>query len=162
MVKEETFPFDSAWSSHKFGGSPAFKYELAVSAVSDHIVWANGPFKAGKADVSIFRNSGLKMSLIWANEMAAADSGYAGDDRIRQKYEGFHEERIYNSNLRARQESVNQRIKNYGCMSQRWRQGDYEHFYYFRAVLALVQLEFEHKPLMRVNKEGHKQWNYGV
>lgn len=151
FLKKEDFPFDPKYSSHKFGGSPAFRYEIGLSLVSDHIVWVNGPFKAGKPDLNIFREGGLKETLIMFGELAVGDGGY-GDVRVRQRHEGFHKERLRNALSRARHESMNQRIKNFGCMAQRWRHDKHDHFATFHAVVGLVQLELKYKPLMKIRQ----------
>jgi len=69
-------------------------------------VWVNGPFKGGNPDLNIFREGGLKETLIMFGEMAVADGGYT-DDRVRQRHEGFHKERQRNALYRARHESAN-------------------------------------------------------
>ena len=150
LLKKEDFPFDPKYASHKFGNSPAFSYEISLSIVSYDVVWVNGPFKGGSPDLNNFRYGGLKEVLARCNEMVVTDSGYR-DERVRLRNEGLHEERNMNSLIRARQETVNQRIKNFGCMSQRWRGKKHDHFAFLQAVIGLVQIELKYKPLMKLN-----------
>jgi len=56
---KEQYPFNPGAYSEKFNG-PALKYEVAVSIRNADIVWINGPFLAGKGDLGIFCNEGLK------------------------------------------------------------------------------------------------------
>lgn len=65
--------------SHKFG-SAAYCYEIAMSIFTDKCVWIEGPFPAGKHDISIFRSK-LKgfMKQNAAGKLAIGDRGYRGE-----------------------------------------------------------------------------------
>lgn len=136
--------------SHKFN-HPGLTYEIAVSIFSDQIVWVNGPFPAGTSDLSLFTKYGLSTLLIIADEKAVADATYT-HFTVSQRGFGSHEWKSAKNRYRARQESVNQRIKIFRCLNDRWRHDHELHGHVVRAVVLLTQLSFQHNPLMKAIK----------
>ena len=78
---KEPYPFDTQFFSEKLNG-PGYKYEIAICIATASIVWINGPFKAGKNDVTIFDEDGLKDALC-DDECVEVDQGYKGDDKLK-------------------------------------------------------------------------------
>jgi hypothetical protein len=78
---EELYPFDKGIFSEKLNG-PGYKYEVGVCIRTADIVWVNGPFKAGRADKTIFQEDGLRDALC-DDECVEADAGYQGDDKLK-------------------------------------------------------------------------------
>ena len=137
----DTKPFDKEQYSQKFNG-PALRYELATNIQTGDIVHYNGPFKPGKCnDLTIFRNK-LKGMLLKAGEKAEADMGY------RCELETICHPRIYVSKsdkkaksiARARHETINRRMKQFGCLHQAYRHNLAKHGTLFRAVVVATQV----------------------
>jgi hypothetical protein len=63
--------------SHKFNQA-GVGYELAISVVSNALIWMNGPFVGSRHDVTIFRENGLKAKTP-AGKKGIADNGYRGE-----------------------------------------------------------------------------------
>ncbi|KAI2500891.1 hypothetical protein MHU86_13552 [Fragilaria crotonensis] len=139
----EPAPFDSQWFSHKFRG-PGIRYEVAVCIQTGDIVWVNGPFKCGKyPDVKIFKE-GL-MHHLGVNELVEADRGYRGRDVKARTPDDFvsRTDRRAKGRARARHETVNRRLKQWGCMGQKWRHFRHKHKLAFCAVVVITQIVFE-------------------
>ena len=149
----EPYPFikenNKIWFSHKFKG-PGLRYEIAISIKSGDIVWFNGPFPCGIPDLKIFRSS-LKQHL-GPGEKVIADRGYKGDTRtyIPGDAKIKAKEKI-NSILRARHETVNARLKNWGCLRQVFRHNRNKHHLLTKAVLVVTQISISiGNPLFQV------------
>jgi hypothetical protein len=140
---QEPTPFSNEWYSHKFKG-PGWRYEVAVCIQTGDIVWINGPFKAGKwPDLKIFRRT-LKQQLA-PGEMVEADNGYRGEPYHARTADGFvsrADNRAKQSTI-ARHETVNRRLKQWGCLKQVWRHDRRLHKTGFAAVAVITQLAFE-------------------
>ena len=137
---------DPKYFSHKHK-TAGLTYEVAVAIFSDNIVWINGPFPAGQSDLKIFSQHGLANVLSMYGEKAVGDAGYKSIF-VSQKGEGNHEWKKAKSRYRARQESVNSRLKIFRCLQDRWRHDHELHGYVFRAIALLTKLSFEKNPLM--------------
>jgi hypothetical protein len=140
---QEPTPFSTEWYSHKFKG-PGWRYEVAVCIQTGDIVWINGPFKAGKwPDLKIFRRN-LKQQLA-PGEMVEADNGYRGEPNHARTADGFvspADDRA-KQGARARHETVNRRLKQWGCLKNVWRHERPLHKKVFAAVAVITQLAFE-------------------
>jgi pyruvate-formate lyase len=126
---------------------PGLAYEIAVSIFSDQIVWVNGPYRAGMSDLKIFKEKGLSNLLIQAKERAVADGTYK-HFAVSQRGNGSHEWKHAKNRYRARQESVNRRLKIFRCLQDRWRHDHDFHGDVVRAIALLTQLSFGQNPLM--------------
>ena len=144
---EEPFPYDKEWSkrwfSPKFNG-PALRYELCVSIIGGDIVWCNGPFAAGQwSDWKIFKEGGL-LSHLDENERVEADDGYlAGDPQYcKARSSIYHPEagQSTRNTVRARQETVNKRIKQFGATSKVFRHNIRKHEIVLKSAVILTQL----------------------
>eukprot|EP00980_Cylindrotheca_fusiformis_P021098 scaffold8090_cov82-Cylindrotheca_fusiformis.AAC.11 len=142
---KEPWPFDTKVFSEKYNG-PAYKYEVAVCIRTGDIVWINGPFEAGKHDITIFRNDGL-MQALCDDECIEADRGYQGEDRCKNPNMTLSDsDSVQKSRVRCRHEIVNGRLKRFRILDDVFRsQFDTEekHGKAFRAVAVITQLGFE-------------------
>jgi DDE superfamily endonuclease len=142
MINEPS-PFNRKWFSHKFHG-PGLRYEVAVCIQTGDIVWINGPFACGRwPDIKIFR---LQLrDLLSPGEMVEADRGYRGEPtKIRTPDEFVSlTDRKAKSRARARHETVNKRLKQWGSLKQRFRHDLGKHKLVFAAVAVCTQLCFE-------------------
>ena len=109
---------NKALYSHKFKG-PGLRYEVALSLLSDDIVWINGPFMPGDwPDVSIFRHD--LMHQLEAGERIEADDGYK-DEAPRKvvcpcSIATTVEQLDLMKRVEGRHEVMNKHIKNWKCM----------------------------------------------
>ena len=133
-----------SWYSFKFR-SAAVCYELAIGIFTGKIVWTSGPWRAGSyPDITIFRNGGLRDRLLEENEKAVADKGYRGEpDAVDLPHEGSKRHQFYKSHARARHEQCNKRLKQFGCLVQRFRHKVDFHCHCFNAVVILTELAIE-------------------
>ena len=144
-IIDEPQPFHKKFFTKKFNHA-GLRYELGVALYSPNIVWASGPHLPGlKNDITIYREAGLKLALTSNREMAFADSGYRGErDTIQEKGRGTKDEREVATRARARHETVNRRLKEWGCLSVPFRHNNghdvTNHGIVFDAVLVLTQL----------------------
>lgn len=132
-------------------------FSAAVSPVTGKIIWVAGGIPTTH-DKKIFENCGLKDQLE-PDEVGLADKGYQGTDGLltpkkkKKRLPLTDEEKKVNaiiSTVRIIVERTIGRIKNFGCMSHKWR-GDMEsHWKYFIVVANLVNLSFDIRPLSRV------------
>jgi hypothetical protein len=144
--------------SIKFKGS-AYRYEVALCIQTGDIVWINGPFKPGLFnDLMVFRE-GLKLKLSIAGEKAQADGGYPGEKAtiIMPNKQDTNQLRKLKKQVRARQEHVNKRFKQFECLQQRFRHPLYKHKSCFWAVVVLTQIAIENnEPLDPVQYGLHR------
>jgi hypothetical protein len=144
-------PFDKKWFSHKFKG-PGLRYEIGVAIQSGDIVWINGPYPCGSwPDIKIFRHR--LMQHIPAGEKVEADAGYRGQrDKIRTPgmFVSRSDQRA-KANARARHETANKRLKQWGCLSQTYRHELNFHYRIFSAVAVCTQIAIENgEPLFAI------------
>jgi hypothetical protein len=136
--------------SHKFKQA-ALNYELGIAIYDNKLVWMNGPFPAGRHDINIFRTEGLK-EKIPVGKLVIGDNGYRGEAAIISTPNSHDppEVRQFKSRARARHETFNSRIKNFGCLDQRFRHGVENHKIAFEAVCVICQYQIEISPLFSV------------
>ena len=60
--RHETKSKDTTFYSHKFKTS-GLDYELGISVFNSALVWMNGPFKASRHDITVFRKAGLQLQI---------------------------------------------------------------------------------------------------
>jgi hypothetical protein len=143
----EPFPFNSKWYSKKFNG-PGLRYEIALALYSDQVVWFSGPHPCGEySDLKTYQSCGLRALLIASNERAIADGTYM-DGSVSGKEKGSKQWKKAKSRMRARQESLNKRLKVFKMMREKFVFGREKHQMVFQAALFLVQLSLVDEPLM--------------
>ena len=142
------------WFSHKFKG-PGLRYEIGISIKKGDIVWIAGPYICGKwNDLEIFKN-GLIHQLD-ENERVEADDGYRALDpefvKSRTGFSSKKERKDMTNKVRARQETVNKRLKQFQCLVQPFRHHDFEkHSNLVRAAAVVTQLAIQNgEPLFQV------------
>ena len=147
--KHGTYSKNPKFYSHKFKQA-GLAYEIALSIYENKCVWINGPFAAGKNDVSIFR-SALKQRM--AGKLGIADKGYRGEAVLLAASSSLDtpEVREFKSRALARHEKFNGQMKNFGCLSEQFRHGLEKHKMCFEAVGVICQCQLENgSPLMVV------------
>jgi hypothetical protein len=123
------------------------RWEIALAIWSDNIVWVNGPYPCGKyADLKIFKED-LAHVLNHAKEKCIADGTYR-HFTVSQKGMGNHLWRKHKNRFRARQESVNSRIKVFNCFVNKWRHSHELHKHTMHVAIYLTQISIEYNPLM--------------
>lgn len=139
----EPKPFNKRWYCSKFNG-PGLRYELAVCIQTGDIVWINGPYPCGSyPDLKIFR---LKLkNMLLPGEMVEADLGYRGERNTVRTPNDFvsMSDKKAKTRARSRHETINGRLKNWGCLKQRFRHPLGKHKIVFSAVAVITQLDFE-------------------
>ena len=141
---EEPRPWSSKWSSHKLGGSAGLNYEIGLKINAPKLVWVYGPTPPGlHPDISVFRQR-LKTKLP-VGKKVIGDEGYRGEpDFISTKNE-FDPREIaeFKERVLAHHETFNQRLKNFNCLTTKFRHGIENHKSAFEAVCAIVMYEIE-------------------
>ena len=131
---------------YKFKG-PGLRYEVAVCLRTSDIVWISGPHFPGLYnDLQIFRMELINM--LEEHERVEADDGYIGECPRKCKCPrgiSRKEDRTrMNQRQRNRQETVNERFKNWGCMKKKFRHSFAKHCVCFQCVAILSQLAIEY------------------
>ena len=134
------------------GGKAGVTYEIALHLFENRIVWFNGPFPPNDGtDADIYMNHGLH-DEVPEGKKVIADKIYTGRPKI-----SLHnsldtaEVRAFKARARARQESINSRLKAFGCLKQRFRHGLAKHEDYANTVCVVCIYQMENgSPLFNV------------
>ena len=138
---QEPSPFNPAWYSHKFKG-PGLRYEICLEVINGDIVWANGPYSCGSwPDLRIARHA--LIHALEEGEKVFADSGYRGDCHFLTPTGINDEYSRLTGHIRARQETVNARLKAFNCLSNVFCHDLNLHAVCFYSVINILQLEIE-------------------
>lgn len=156
-VQEPRTTPSAGWYSSKFNKA-GLAYEIGVSVYHDKIVWVNGPFPAGQNDLRIFRKENGLMSKIPDGHRGIGDEGYVGEPGKAATRNEFDPPEVKDLKRRAkaRQESVNSKLKAFGILKNVFRttgkQRLEKHQLAFEACLVIVQYELDNKSrkLMKV------------
>jgi hypothetical protein len=131
------------FSSHKNKDKCGLRYKIGVDILAGNIVWVNGPFAAGKYTDIKFFCLGLAH---WLEEFerVEADDGYIGEAPQKVKCPGCvsnpDENQEMQNSVRARNESLNVRLKNWAILSTMYRHDLMEHGNVFRAIAVITQI----------------------
>jgi len=133
-------PWSKKWYSHKFKG-PGVRYEIAICIQTGKIVWINGPYPCGAwPDMKIFRHR--LIHRIPDGERVEGDKGYRGaPNKVRTP--GMA---VSKADARAKQraaqrhETINRRLKQWGCLKQVFRHDINRHGVYFGCVAICTQV----------------------
>lgn len=142
---EEPSPWSVIWSSHKLGGSAGFNYEVGLSIHKPKLKWVNGPTPPGQFnDIAVFRQK-LK-GMLPAGKKVIADDGYKGEANLISTRNELDPREIakFKERVMSRHETFNQRLKNFNCLSHRFRHGIERHKVSFEAVCAVVMYDIEY------------------
>ena len=141
-----------SFASHKYAGKSAVRYELGVDIIAGNLVWSHGPFPAGLYnDIKIF-NLCLRHWLE-PGERVEADEGYRGHaDKVKGPGNDVSSKNSeMQGRVRARHETLNGRLKNWGILNQVFRHDVRLHGMVFGACAVLTQLTIENgEPLFEV------------
>jgi hypothetical protein len=152
----EPTPFSSKWWSHKFNG-PGLRYEIGVCIQTGWIVWVNGPFPCGSfPDLKIAKQN--LFHELDRGEKVICDRGY----KLGGRYVDFPRYRRgsvlarlpinrMKTKVRARHETCNKRLKQFGVLEKRFRHRLELHSTYFNAVTNITQIAIQRgEPLFQV------------
>ena len=146
----------NAFAYHKYAGKSALRYKLGVNILAGNLVWIQGPYPAGKySDIVIFNK--VLTFFLEPGERVEANKGYRGyPDKIKCPANDPNpaENRAMQGKARARHEMFNGRLKNWGILSQVYRNHIMSHGDVFRACAVVTQLTIENgEPLFEVEYE---------
>ena len=148
IAKGYSKPF---WS-YKFKKS-GLRYEVGLCIQTGSICWWSGPYAPGKwNDMAIFWD-GL-VYMLQPGERCETDRGYQGAAPTYVKCPGGVEANPATAGIqqrvRSRQETVNERFKNWAILCGTYRHALMEHQSVFGAIVVLTQLSFRANPLFQV------------
>ena len=141
---------NTRYYSHKFHKA-ALTYEIALALFEDKIIWMHGPERAAKHNITMFR-SGLR-DKAGRGILGVGDRGFRGEPDHLSTPNSFDPEELskFKSQASAHQETVNNRMKTFQCLQQRWRHAVSKHQIVFEACIVIVQLQFDcGSPLFRL------------
>jgi hypothetical protein len=135
---------DRTFYSHKYNKA-GVNYELGISIAYPRLVWMNGPFRAGKSDVSIFRDKGLKNKLAAIGKKAIGDRGYDGHPKQCSTYNAHdcRGVRKFKSRALKRHENFNGMTKRFQALSGRFRHGVDQFATVFESICVICQYQIE-------------------
>jgi hypothetical protein len=141
------------FGSHKYAGKSVLSYELGVDILMGNLVWIQGPYPAGAwPDIKIFTS--CLAHFLEPYECVEADDGYRGHaDKVKCPKNNVNpvENLKMQGRVRARQETLNGRLKNWGILSQVFRHDIRPPGDVFWACAVITQLTIEHgEPLFVV------------
>lgn len=123
--------------SHKFKG-PGLRYEVGLNVATGQIVWVHGGYPCGAyPDLKIARERFVQQ--LDENERAFADNGYP-DRKYFLTPNYYPEQEIAIQRVMRRHETVNERLKNFNILSNKFRHSIFKHFSCFYAVSLVVQM----------------------
>jgi hypothetical protein len=144
----EPFPWNKhispVWYSQKFDG-PGVRYEIALAILSGDVAWVNGPFPCGMYnDYTIFEKKGL-LDQLGENERVEADDGYSPLDpefvKCPSGIQHPEEKQAMRRRVMGRQETINKKLKEWGCMNKKFIQPDLsKHLDCFYTVMVIIQI----------------------
>ena len=138
--------------SYKFKKS-GLRYEVGLCILMGSICWWSRLYAPGKwNDLAIFRDSLVLM--LEPGERCETDQGYQGTAQAYAKCPGVVEADPNTAEIQqrvwSRQETVNERFKNWATLSTPYRHDFLEHQTVFGAIVVLTQLSFAANPLFQV------------
>jgi hypothetical protein len=117
------------FGSHKYAGNSALWYKLGVDIQGGNLVWIQGPYPAGKwLDIKIF--NAILANFLERYERVVADDGYCGHpNKVKCPLNNSvpAKKLVMQARVRARHETINGRLKNWGILSQVFRLNIHRH-----------------------------------
>ena len=133
------------FGSHKYAGKSALRYELAVDIRGGNLVWIQGPYPAGKwPDIKI--SNAVLANFLKRYEQVETDDGYCGHpNKVKCPLNDIApaEKLEMQACVRARHETINGRLKNWGILSQVFRHDIRRHGEVFWACAVHTQLTID-------------------
>ena len=138
--------------SYRFKKS-GVRYEVGLCIKTGDICWWNGPYERGIwNDGMIFKDA--LVSMLEYGKRCEPDGGYRGSApefvKCPKGVWGESGKWVMQQRVRSRQETVNERLKNWGILATPYRHDFNLHQTVFAAVIVLLQLSFEYNPLFSV------------
>ena len=146
------YPVDRKACSHKMK-SCAAKYLIALSVHYPKCTFIAGPYRGGKADVDICRDSGLMQKLKDSGKVCIADRGfkskYAHEREHMATPDYMDSAELFNfkSRVRLRQETYNRLLTHFAVLSGTWNYGFEKHGDALRAVAVILQYQLDNGSL---------------
>jgi hypothetical protein len=140
--------------SYKFKRS-GYCYEVGLCIRTGDICWWNGPYEPGEWNDEMIFKDALAKKLEFA-EQCGMDRGYQGsapgkvkcpDGLLADPDDGV---KAMSARVRSRQETINERFKNWGILNNPYRHNIFAHQAVFGAIVALTQLSLRANPLFSV------------
>lgn len=137
-IREPT-PFNRRWYSHKMNG-PGVRYEVGICIQTGVPVWTNGPFPCGGwSDIKIARHA--LVDALDPGEYYVADGGYRDGNQYSVTPTGRHNfDDRQKAAVRARHETYNKRLKDWGALREKYRHDLQTHGQVFHAIANIVQV----------------------
>ena len=146
--------YQKAFYIYKFKKSGC-RYEVALCIKSGKICWWHGPFAPGDWNDDMIFKDALAKNLE-EYERCETDRGYRGSAPEKVKCPGGLLEdpdpavKAMKQRVRNRQETVNERFKNWGILNTPYRHNIFKHQAVFGAIVCLTQLSLQANPLFPV------------
>jgi hypothetical protein len=123
VLQKGTETKGNAFTSHKYAGKSALRYELGMSILGGDLVWIRGPYPVGKyTDIKTFNK--VLHHFLDPGEQVKADKGYPGHpDKIKcpQNVGDPAEKWAMQGRVRAHHKMLNGWLNNWGILSQVYR-----------------------------------------
>ena len=142
------YPIDTKAMSHKFRSCGA-KYIIVLSVFRSKCVFIEGPFRGGKPDLDMFKESGLIKKMKKHGKICITDRGFRSKyvhERKQFAYPDYMDSKELNnfkSRARLRQETFNRRLKHFEALSSTFKNGFVKHGIALRAVAVIVQYQMD-------------------
>ncbi len=132
----------------------SIKYEIGVHPDTGFITWVGGPVPGSVHDLKLAKATGI-LDLLREGERILADKGYIGDFRIIAPFKGRHlpkDLKEINYFLGSHcwiVEHIIGRIKNFHCISHKWRHSLQLHKYVFYVICEIVNIDLKFRPMRK-------------
>jgi len=130
------------------------KYEIGVDVLHGFICWIAGAVPGSVHDITLSRTIGIVHynHLLQPEERILADKGYIGESIFLTPIKGALNdmEHGWNSFINSHREIVEHtfaRLKNFGCLSQKWRHDIDLHSIVFQLVCQIVNVDASFRPI---------------
>ena len=141
IQQKEVAKRGNAFSSHKYAGKSALRYELGINILKGNLVWVEGPYPAcAWRDIKIFLN--CLVGHLLPGKCVEANNGYVGHpDKIKCPNNDCNPVRNLRmqSAARSRHETFNGRLKNWGVLKRTYRHNIELHGTVFTACVVITQ-----------------------
>ena len=139
---------------YKFKRS-GYRYKVGLCIKTGNICWWNGPYQPGDWNDQMIFKDALEKNLE-VGERCETDCGYRGSAPVKVKCPGGlladpdPAVKDMAQRVRCRQETVNERFKNWGILNTPYRHNIFKHQAVFGAIVCLTQLSLRANPLFQV------------
>lgn len=126
------------------------KYEVGVQSISGNIVWISGGLPGSIHDLTMARIGNIQ-SYLFPFEYVLADKAYIGEEQFITPIRSpqTEEEELYNriiSTHRITVEHTIGRLKNFNCLSHKWRHNILLHPIIFNLLCNVVNVDILFSP----------------